>query len=183
VEHGDPRTSEERIILVDDHDRQLGVMEKLEAHERGALHRAFSVFLYTSDGRVVLQRRARGKYHSGGLWTNACCGHPRPGEEVREAAQRRLFEEMGIRCELQFRFEFQYRAALDNGLVEHEIDHVFTGVFDGTPVIDPDEVESWSALSMEELRERVRREPDTFTAWFPLVLSRVCALLEDQGGS
>ena len=117
----------EEVVLVDTHDRPVGRMEKMEAHRQGALHRAFSVFIFTSGGDVLLHKRASAKYHSGGMWTNACCGHPRPAEGVEEGAYRRLYEEMGIRCPLRFLFLFRYHAPLPNGLVEHEIDHVFSG--------------------------------------------------------
>jgi isopentenyl-diphosphate delta-isomerase len=155
----------EQLILVDAQDRELGVIEKLEAHVEGALHRAFSVFVFDAKRRLLLQRRARTKYHSGGLWSNTACGHPRPGEATPEAARRRLREEMGFECELQEAFEFVYRAELDGSLVEHEYDHVFVGRFDGSPEPDAAEVEEWRWVSMDELRRRLIEEPRAYSYW------------------
>src|SRR5690349_17552900 len=129
--------ADEAVVLVNPDDTPIGTLSKLEAHRTGQLHRAFSVFIRDSNGRILLQRRANGKYHSGGLWTNACCGHPRPDEQTRVAAERRLEEEMGIRCDLSRVNTFTYFADLDNGLVEHELDHVFIGTFSGDPSPDP----------------------------------------------
>ncbi|HEV2765300.1 MAG TPA: isopentenyl-diphosphate Delta-isomerase [Pyrinomonadaceae bacterium] len=155
----------ERVILVDEQDRALGSAEKLSAHTEGRLHRAFSVFVFDRAGRVLLQRRARTKYHSGGLWSNTACGHPRPEETTADAARRRLGEEMGFRCELTEAFGFVYRAELDNGLVEYEYDHVLIGVFDGDPAPDPSEVEDWRRVSLAQLRRELRERPLEFTYW------------------
>jgi isopentenyl-diphosphate delta-isomerase len=155
----------EQLILVDAQDRELGFKEKLEAHVEGALHRAFSVFVFDASKRLLLQRRARTKYHSGGLWSNTACGHPRPGETTVEAARRRLREEMGFDCELREAFEFLYRAELDGSLVEHEYDHVFVGRFDGSPEPDASEVEDWRWVSMDELRHSLIEEPRRYSYW------------------
>lgn len=160
----------EQVILVDEQDRELGASEKLRAHAEGALHRAFSVFVFDRAGRLLLQRRAREKYHSGGLWSNTCCGHPRPGEETAAAAHRRLREEMSFDCELRLAFGFVYRAELDNDLVEHEYDHVFVGEFEGHPVPDPSEVEEWKWVSIGELRRGLREEPSRYSYWLKTVV-------------
>jgi isopentenyl-diphosphate delta-isomerase len=162
----------EQVILVDEHDRELGAVEKLQAHRDGALHRAFSVFVFDAAGRLLLQRRARAKYHSGGLWSNTACGHPRPGEATAAAARRRLREEMGFDCELREAFDFIYRAELAGGLVEHEFDHVFVGRFDGAPAPDATEVEGWRRATLEELREDLRLRPDDYSFWLGVALER-----------
>jgi isopentenyl-diphosphate Delta-isomerase len=155
----------EQLILVDAQDRELGVKGKMEAHMEGALHRAFSVFVFDGAKRLLLQKRARTKYHSGGLWSNTACGHPRPGETTMAAARRRLREEMGFDCELRAAFEFVYRAELDGALVEHEYDHVFVGTHEGDPAPDPSEVEGWLWVTMDELRRRLREEPQRYSYW------------------
>lgn len=169
---------EERVILVDANDREIGTEEKLRAHERGTLHRAFSVFVFDDRGRVLLQRRAAGKYHSAGLWSNTCCGHPRPGESVPSAAARRLNEEMGISCELTPRFSFVYSASLDHGLTEHELDHVLTGRFSGTPSPDPREVDSWGWMSLPALVADCAASPERYSAWLPIALREAGGALE-----
>lgn len=160
----------ERVILVDERNCELGAVEKLRAHESGALHRAFSVFVFDPEGRLLLQRRARSKYHSGGLWSNTACGHPRPGEGTEAAARRRLREEMGFECELREAFHFTYRAELGGGLVEHEYDQVFVGEFAGEPAPDPTEVEAWRWVSMSELRRDLRTEPARYTFWLKVAV-------------
>jgi isopentenyl-diphosphate Delta-isomerase len=162
----------EQVILVDEHDRELGVGEKLQTHREGALHRAFSVFVFDSAGRLLLQKRAREKYHSGGLWSNTCCGHPRPGEATAAAARRRLFEEMSFDCDLRPAFGFLYRAELGGGMVEHEFDHVFFGRFDGEPAPDAREVEGWRWLTLDELREDLTGRPDDYSYWLRVALGR-----------
>ena len=162
--------SDEQLILVDEQDRELGVSYKLRAHVDGALHRAFSVFVFDRAGRLLLQRRARAKYHSGGLWSNTCCGHPRPGEETAAAARRRLLEEMNVACELRAAFGFIYRAELENALVEHEYDHVFVGEFEGAPAPDPSEVEEWKWMDMQELRRELHEEPSRYSYWLKTVV-------------
>jgi isopentenyl-diphosphate delta-isomerase len=162
---------EERVVLVDENDAQVGTLEKQRAHLEGRLHRALSVFVMNSRGEMLLQRRAAGKYHSGGLWTNTCCSHPRPGEPVDEAARRRLREEMGIDVELVPLFEFTYRAPVGPGLVEHEYDHVFAGRYDGEPVPSVDEVDGWDWVPVRDLARRVNDDPEAFTPWFRVVFS------------
>jgi isopentenyl-diphosphate Delta-isomerase len=163
----------EFVILVDEHDNETGTMEKLEAHKKALLHRAISVFIFNSGGEWLLQRRALGKYHSNGLWTNTCCSHPFPGETNLEAANRRLMEEMGLKAPLRKLFHFTYKAELDNELTEHELDHVFLGVTDDEPVINPDEVKEWKYISWEQLHRELDSMPESFTFWFRLIAERV----------
>lgn len=157
--------SAEQVILVDAHDAAIGVADKLVAHESGSLHRAFSIFIFDAAGRLLMQQRAAGKYHSGGLWSNTCCGHPRPGESTAAAAARRLREEMGFASDLERVGTFVYRAELGSGLVEHEFDHVFAGRFDGTPRVNPSEVDRWAWVTRSDLRRDLAEDPDRFTAW------------------
>ena len=163
------------VVLVDADDREIGRAEKLEAHRSGALHRAFSAFVFADEGRVLLQRRARTKYHSGGLWSNTCCGHPLPGEEISTAARRRLREEMGIDVALTPIARFTYRAELDGGLVEHEIDHVLVGSWSGSPAPDPAEVGEWGWIAPADLDRELRDDPGRFTAWLPLAWRELAA--------
>ncbi len=169
---------EEQVILVDEYDRRVGTASKMEAHRRGALHRAFSVFVFNSAGQLLLQQRASGKYHSGGLWTNTCCSHPRPGESTVQAARRRLKEEMGIECALEEVFCFVYQAALDSGLVEHEYDHVFVGVCDGDPSPDAQEVGDWQWMDVSELQRDLDEHPERYTFWFKAAIHRVLEYVE-----
>ncbi|MBX9589501.1 MAG: isopentenyl-diphosphate Delta-isomerase [Hyphomonadaceae bacterium] len=159
-------TSADAVILVDADDRAIGTMAKLEAHRRGLLHRAVSVFVLDSSNRVLLQQRAPGKYHSGGLWTNTCCSHPRPGEGVAKAGARRLVEEMGVACSLTSLFQMRYRAQVSNGLVEHELVHVLIGRFDGAPAPNPSEVMAWRWMAPTEIARDVDKRPDAYTVWF-----------------
>lgn len=163
----------EYVILVDENDQELGQMEKMEAHEKALLHRAFSIFLFNDQNELLLQQRAHSKYHSGGLWTNTCCSHPRAGETVLEAANRRLTEEMGIAAEMKPAFHFIYRAELDNNLTEHELDHVVIGTFNGTPDINPEEVAAWKYVSMKEIEADMKANPENYTAWFRIVFDEV----------
>lgn len=156
---------EEQVILVDESDRETGVMPKLEAHRTGALHRAVSVFLTDGHGDVLLQQRAANKYHSPGLWSNTCCGHPRPGEDVQAAGSRRLLEEMGVVCALEPAGTFLYRAELADGLCEHEIDHVFVGRSHARPHPDPYEVGAWRWVPLAELESELAANPAAYTAW------------------
>lgn len=176
----------EEVILVDEADRPLGVMEKIEAHRRALLHRAFSVFIFNRRGEMLLQQRAMDKYHSGGLWTNACCSHPRPGEDTRDAAVRRLFEELGFRTRLEKAFSFTYRAEFGNGLTEHEFDHVFVGVDDQEPNPDRREVSDYRYQSMDDIEAALRDRPEEFTSWFrlafPLVRERPGNLIGGKPG-
>jgi isopentenyl-diphosphate delta-isomerase len=162
----------EQLILVDSSDREIGVGEKLETHREGRLHRAFSIFVFDDAGRLLLQKRARTKYHSGGLWSNTACGHPRPGEETHAAAHRRLREEMGFDCELRLAFGFLYRAELQERLVEHEYDHVFVGEFTGAPAPDTAEVEAWRWMSMKELRRALAQSPDEYSYWLQVAVNQ-----------
>lgn len=174
------RQGAEQVVLVDPADQEIGTLEKLEAHQKGLLHRAFSVFLFRSDGRVLLQQRAEGKYHSGGLWSNACCGHPRPGEPVTTAAIRRTHEELGVACALQAQGSFLYRAVVGAGLVEHELDHVFVGQLDVEPMPDPGEIMDHRWVLPAELEQLLQAHPEQFTAWFPLCWGHVRAFVEGR---
>lgn len=167
----------EQVILVNESDHQIGVMEKMEAHEKAILHRAFSVFLFNSKGEMMLQRRALTKYHSAGLWTNACCSHPRPGETALEAAQRRTMEELGIQPHIQHIFSFMYKAAFDNGLTEHEFDHVFIGQWNDDVHLNPEEVAEIRYLTIEEIRSDMQENPDQYTAWFKIAFDQVTSHL------
>ena len=167
------------VILVDENDRHIGVMEKLEAHHKGTLHRAVSVFIFNSRGEWILQKRALGKYHSSGLWSNACCTHPYPGETSHEAANRRLSEEMGIVCHLIEIFSFTYREPLDNCLTEHELDHVFIGFSDALPQINKEEVQEWKAVSFSVLNAELIADPDLYTVWFKKLYQKVSEHLTD----
>ncbi len=164
---------QERVILVDRLDREIGTEEKLKAHREGKLHRAFSIFIFNAKGELLLQKRAETKYHSGSLWTNTCCSHPRPGESHYGAARRRLNEEMGFDCELIELFSFVYHTKLENNLFEHELDHVFVGIFDGRPIPNPKEVDDWKWINIDSLERDVGENPDHYTHWFKLILNRV----------
>jgi isopentenyl-diphosphate delta-isomerase len=161
---------QECVILVDQQNNQLGIMEKLEAHKRAVLHRAFSIFIFNPNGQLLLQQRALTKYHSAGLWTNTCCSHPRPGEDNMEAAHRRLREEMGFDCALEEKFHFIYKATLENGLTEHELDFIYTGLFDGDITVNKDEVSGYRWISMNELIADVKLNPQQYTSWFRIIL-------------
>jgi len=164
---------DEQLILIDEHDREIGVGEKMATHREGKLHRAFSVIILNAKGEMLLQKRAASKYHSGGLWSNACCGHPRPGEPTAQAGRRRLQEEMGFDCELHEVFAFAYRAQLDGGLVENECDHVLVGHCDNPPIApDPDEVGDWRWMLPDALREDMQANPDAYTYWFKDLMAR-----------
>jgi isopentenyl-diphosphate delta-isomerase len=167
----------ERVVCVDAEDRCIGTEEKLKAHREGLLHRAFSVFVFNARGELLLQRRALAKYHSGGLWTNTCCSHPRLDEDVEAAAVRRLREEMGIACPLRKAFSFIYRAEVAPGLVEHEFDHVFLGRFDGAAQPDPSEVMEVRWIDPATLRSEVASAPEAFSTWFRISIERVLALV------
>ncbi len=173
--------AEERVILVDKNDRELGSAEKINAHEQGGqLHRAFSVFIRDPQGRIMLQRRAPSKYHFAGLWTNTCCGHPRPGETTPQAATRRLQEEMGIRVELKPLTSFIYKAHHEpTGLTEHEIDHVLVGEFEAEPTLNPDEADDWRWIEPDQLDRELAESPDRFTPWFPIAWAK----LKQLGGA
>ena len=163
----------EMIILVDNNDVEIGTIEKMEAHVKGMLHRAFSVFIFNSKGEMLLQRRALQKYHSGGLWTNACCSHPNVGETLEEAVHRRLIHEMGFDCEVKEIKTFLYHAKLDKDLEEHELDHIFVGYYDKDPIINKDEVEQWKWVSVEELNKELITNPEKFTYWFRVAMGEI----------
>ncbi len=159
------------VILVDADDNAIGTMEKMEAHEKGLLHRAFSVLIFNSKGEMLLQKRAASKYHSGGLWTNTCCSHPTPHESIEEAAKRRLKEEMGIDAQPKFSYKFTYKTSLDKNLIEHEVDHVLTAIFDGKPIANKKEVEDWKYVGLKELQQDAKENPHLYTEWFKLILN------------
>ena len=163
---------EEQVILVDEQDNEVGFMPKMEAHLKGVLHRAFSVFLFNDKGELLLQKRASSKYHSPSLWTNTCCSHPRKNETVLAAARRRLKEEMGISTNLKFKFSFIYKAELDQGLTEHELDHVLTGTFNGKPKLNSEEAEDWRYINTSDLTEEIKNNPNEFTEWFKICLAQ-----------
>lgn len=163
---------EEKVILVDTHDRPIGLMPKMEAHEKGLLHRAFSVFILNKAGELMLQQRAFDKYHSPGLWTNTCCSHQRAGESNVEAGKRRLFEEMGLETDLTDLVSFIYKAPFDNGLTEHEFDHVLIGYFEENPVINPAEVASWKWMPIESVKVDLAKHPKLYTEWFKIIFDR-----------
>jgi len=166
---------DEQVILVDSSDNELGVEGKMSVHRSGKLHRAVSVFVFDSGGRLLLQRRASGKYHSGGLWSNTCCSHPRPNEDQANAARRRLGEEMGIDCEVQHVFSFTYRALLDSQLIEHEYDHVYFSKYDGEPIPNPEEVEDWKWVGLGQLRQDMTDNPNRYSAWSMVCIEKVLA--------
>ncbi|MBS1763737.1 MAG: isopentenyl-diphosphate Delta-isomerase [Bacteroidetes bacterium] len=161
----------EYVTLVNAEDEDIGEIEKIQAHELGLLHRAFSVFVFNSRGEMLLQKRSAVKYHSSGLWTNTCCGHPRPGENVCDAAKRRLQEEMNIHCELKFKQKFIYTAKFDNGLTENELDHIFTASYDGPVHPDPSEADEYKWLSLHEVKSEIQSHPEQFTFWFKNIVS------------
>ena len=158
----------EEVILVNNNEEEMGVMEKMQAHKEGVLHRAFSIFIFNNKNEMLLQQRALNKYHSGGLWTNACCSHPKPGETTEAAAVRRLKEELGFETPLDKVFDFTYKASFENGLTEHEFDHVFTGTYAGDINFDKSEVKDTCFRSMEEIESNLQTHPYKFTAWFSL---------------
>jgi isopentenyl-diphosphate Delta-isomerase len=163
----------EYVVLVNEQDKATGTMEKMEAHKKGVLHRAFSVFIFNSKGEMLLQQRALNKYHSGGLWTNACCSHPKPDEDTADAALRRLQEEMGFTTELEKIFDFVYQAEFDNGLTEHEFDHVFAGEYEGPIEFDKQEVMDYCYKRLEDIRLLLKEHPQKFTQWFHLAFPRI----------
>jgi isopentenyl-diphosphate Delta-isomerase len=163
---------EEKVILVDRADNPVGTLPKMEAHEKGVLHRAFSVFILNKKGELMLQQRALHKYHSPGLWTNTCCSHQREGEENLQAGTRRLEEEMGFSVPLEELFSFIYKAPFDNGLTEHELDHVMLGYYEGIPEINSDEVNAWKWISLNEIASDLTVNPESYTVWFKIIFER-----------
>lgn len=161
------------VVLVDANDNPMGVMEKMEAHVQGALHRAFSIFLYNGKGELLLQRRALDKYHSAGLWSNTCCSHPLPDEPLLVAAERRLMEEMGLTCVMVKAFDFIYKASIGNSMIEHEFDHVFFGTTEELPSVNEVEVSDWKWVSLFDVYIDVQLHPDMYTEWFKIALPQV----------
>ena len=171
--------SEEKVVLVDKEDFQLGLMPKLEAHRKGVLHRAFSVFVFNSSKLLLMQKRSSLKYHSPGLWTNTCCSHQRDGESTVDAAKRRLDEEMGLNVDLKETFSFIYKANLENGLIEHEFDHVLVGFTDFNPKINTNEVEDWKWIDLSFLELDLDKNPNIYTEWFKIIFKRVKGYIEN----
>jgi isopentenyl-diphosphate delta-isomerase len=171
---------EENVILVNQNDEQIGLMPKMEAHEKAVLHRAFSVFVMNDKNEIMLQQRAVQKYHSPLLWTNTCCSHQRNGETNIQAGSRRLFEEMGFETTLKELFHFIYKAPFDNGLTEHELDHVMIGYYNDEPKINPEEVESWKWMSIEDVAKDIQLQPDIYTVWFKIIFDEFYHFLDDH---
>jgi isopentenyl-diphosphate delta-isomerase len=164
----------EQVVLVDKNDNEIGIEEKIRAHENGGkLHRAFSIFIFNSKGEMLLQLRSVKKYHFGGLLTNTCCSHPRPGESLEHAIHRKLKQEFGFDTELKEKFSFTYQADFDNGLSEHEFDHVFIGTFDGEPKPNPEEIDDFKWIDMEELKKDVNENPEKYAPWFKIAIDQV----------
>ena len=164
----------ERVIIVDQNNKPLGTMEKMEAHIKGVMHRAFSVFIFNKKGELMLQQRALSKYHSPGQWTNTCCSHPRESEKTIEAAHRRMEEEMGFDTEIQEKFSFTYRSdEVGEGLIEHEFDHVFFGSYEDAPNINPEEVHTWKFMSMADIEKDIKANPQLYTVWFRIAFDEV----------
>lgn len=163
---------EEQVVLINEQDQVQGLMGKMQAHKEGILHRAFSVFIFNNKNEMLLQQRAYGKYHSPGLWTNTCCSHPRENETYQDAAHRRIQEEMGFDCELKPVFHFIYKADVGLGLIEHELDHVFVGNFEGTPIPNPEEVASFKWISIDNLLKDLTQNPENYTEWFKIILNQ-----------
>ncbi len=161
------------VILVDENDNELGSMEKMEAHKTGTLHRAFSIFIFNGKGQMLLQKRAPNKYHNGGLWSNTCCSHPFPGEATKAAAERRLLEEMGFCTPLEKIFDFKYRTEFDNGLTEHEYDHVFVGEYDGGIFPNFNEISDYTFSTLFEISQSIKANPERFTSWFKIAFDKV----------
>ncbi|WP_109829934.1 isopentenyl-diphosphate Delta-isomerase [Reichenbachiella versicolor] len=167
------QTKQNVVILVDEHDNEIGLMPKMEAHVKGKLHRAISVFAYDSEGNWIIQQRANDKYHSQGLWSNTCCSHPYQNEISKEAASRRLIEEMGMSGTPSKVFNFKYKAELDNNLIEHELDHIFILQTDETPKPNPDEVQNWKKIKFNRLQEDIGLHPENYTEWFKMLFQEV----------
>lgn len=168
------------VILVDEHDVPTGTMEKMEVHKQALLHRAFSIFIFNSKGEMLLQKRADKKYHSGGLWTNACCSHPKPGEDTLQAARIRLRQEMGFDTDLKKAFSFIYKASFDNGLTEHEFDHVFTGTYNGSVNPDAEEVSDYCFKTISDIKLSLESHPQKYTEWFKIAFSQLESYLNQQ---
>jgi len=170
----------ELIILVDEKDNEIGAMSKLAAHQAGVLHRAFSIFIFNQYNEILLQQRADEKYHSGGLWSNTCCSHPLKGEKTNMAVSRRLKEEMGIECNTEFQFSFIYKTVFENGLTEHELDHVYFGKSDDVPVPDKNEVKDWKYIKLQKLKQEIISRPENYSEWLKICLPKVELFLEQN---
>ena len=164
--------AQEKVILVNEKDEQIGLMEKIEAHEKALLHRAFSVFVFNDKNELMIQQRALSKYHSPGLWTNTCCSHQREGETNVDAGKRRLQEEMGFTTDLKDTISFIYKAPFDNGLTEHEFDHILVGNFEGEPALNPEEVAEWKWMSLEAIEADMKENPSIYTEWFKIIFDK-----------
>lgn len=169
----------DQVVIVNEQDEQLGTLDKLEAHQKGVLHRAFSIFIINKNNDLLLQQRAADKYHSQNLWSNTCCSHPMPGEDTIAAAHRRLMEEMGFDCDLQFMFTLRYCSEVGNGLTENEMDHVYIGRYDGLVNTNPEEVQSYRFIPIDELLQAIKENPTTFTAWLQLALPKFIDKLQE----
>lgn len=167
----------ENVVLITEQDEPIGLMEKQEAHVAGVLHRAFSVFIFNDKNELLIQQRAFEKYHTPGKWTNTCCSHPRDGETYEEGAMRRLQEEMGFTCPIEYQFNFIYKADVGQGLTEHELDYVFKGVYNEEPVINPEEVAAYKWIDFDELQRDVQNNPEEYTPWFKIILKEYLAHL------
>jgi isopentenyl-diphosphate delta-isomerase len=162
-----------KVVLVDEKDQVLGEMDKMEAHEKGILHRAFSIFIFNSKGQMLIHQRANEKYHGGGLWTNACCSHPQWDEDIKESAEQRLQFEMGLQCDLKKVFAFVYHTPVENDLIEHEYDHVLVGYTNQQPIPNPIEVQAYRWIDKLELLQKIKYQPDDFTYWFRMALPQI----------
>ena len=165
--------TKEFVILVDENDNEIGVMEKLQAHQEGLLHRAFSVFIFNDKSELLLQQRALTKYHSAGLWANTCCSHPRPNETIKDSANRRLFEEMGMSCDLTIKTNFIYKTEFENGLIEHEFDYVLVGFTNQNPMLNIEEVESFKWQSIIDIKMDISSNPQNYASWFKIAMEKV----------
>ena len=170
---------EEQVILVNEKDEQIGLMPKMEAHEKALLHRAFSVFIFNDKNELMLQQRAADKYHSPLLWTNSCCSHQRNGESNLEAGKRRLQEEMGFVCDLKEVTSFIYKASFDNGLTEHELDHIMIGYYNKNPLINREEVESFKWMTVEEVKNDIVNQPEIYTEWFKIIFEKYYSFISN----
>ncbi|MFD1095300.1 isopentenyl-diphosphate Delta-isomerase [Salegentibacter chungangensis] len=168
----------EKVILVNEKDEQIGLMEKIEAHEKALLHRAFSVFVFNKKGELMIQQRALSKYHSPGLWTNTCCSHQREGESNVAAGKRRLMEEMGFTTDLKDTISFIYKAPFDNGLTEHEYDHILVGDYEADPDPNPEEVAAWKWMSLEDIKQDMKDNPSVYTEWFKIIFDKYYSTIE-----
>ncbi len=165
--------ADDLVILVDHQDNETGVQDKISVHQLALLHRAFSVFVFNSKEELILQQRADGKYHSPGLWTNTCCSHPKPGETTIDACNRRLSEEMGMSCDLEFSFSFMYKCKFTNGLTEHEFDHVYVGTSDDLPILNKAEVKDWKYINLSDLEKEIETQPEKFTEWLKICFPKL----------